>query len=117
MQGILQIKGPICTAKVISRNWDKLRTVSASDFEGAATELQNMGIGILASADPQKQHVRTVFVKKEPRFVANILYANHDLCTFEKYEERYNQPPSKSISLTVKASLVKQKLVSEKALQ
>ena len=89
-----------------------------ADFLNAASQLQNMGLGTLTNADPgNNQRQQLVFIKKEPDEVAYILSANPDLCQLDKFRNRYHQPPSKTISLVLKAKLVTHKLVSEKLLQ
>ena len=117
MSAILLTKGPISTLTSVRRNWDYVRGMCNADFINAASELQNMGLGTLTNADPANKLQQLVFIKKEPDEVAYILIVNPDLCQVDKYRNRYHQPPSKTISLVLKAKLVTQKLVSEKLLQ
>ncbi len=117
MAAILQCKGAICTYGSVRRNWDYMRGISSADFVSAATMLQTLEFGIYTNADPEKKNQQFVFIKKEPEEVVQVLSENPDLCDYYKYEDRYHQPPSKAISLALKANLVKQNLISEKALQ
>ncbi len=77
-------------------------------------ELETLNLGKLVSLGHEKAISSRVFVKRPPVEVVAILSANPTLCYPEIYEERYKKPTAKSITLTVRAGLVKRKLVSEK---
>ncbi len=112
---ILQTTGAVTTCKVIITNNRFLHNTnfSVERFLEAANSLQSLGLGKVVTVG--KLSLKA-FIKKPPSEVADILNENFDLCSPEYYEERYNQPLSRTVSLSVRHQLMTAKLVPKQLL-
>ena len=113
MSAILHSRSPVSTHATIRQSWKFLRKLSATDFEKAALDLQESGFGTYWKKSAGS---RGVFIKKKPEEVAEVLGSNQDLCSHELYSVKYQQPPSKSIDVRLRAKLVESKLVTNKGM-
>ena len=118
MAAILQTSGPVSTLVAIRQNWRFVRNCSTStvDFAEAASSLTEMGLGFVVNVGAVTNRSASVFVKRSPEEVMELLGANPDLCDPGVYKERYNQRPPMCIGLALRGKLVSMKLVNQKQL-
>ena len=91
MAGVLLTPGVVVTRKS-ARNISRvfLHSLSKAKFENACKRLQLANLGQFMSLNRGV----TVFIKKQPEEVAEILQReeNCDLCTFEEYLAKFDAP-------------------------
>ena len=114
MAALMQTLGPVSTNKSISCNWRFLRSLTAKQFETAATELNRLGLGKMVTINPGRGQHQLVFVKNRPEEVQEVLEANPDLCRYDVYAARFRKQSPKTIGLKVRFKLVEMGLVSQK---
>ncbi len=110
---ILQSAGPVTTFTTTKYNNRFLHNSNfhVTHFSEAAKALQSLGLGDVAAIGKCE-----VFIKKLPIDAAAILNMNIDLCHPQYYEERYNQPLSRLVSLDLRHRLAAAKLVPKQLL-
>ena len=116
MKSILLSKGPITTQQILRNNFRKLRHVTKDEFVEASRKLEGFNIGSLVEIANYRRS-SSVFVKKSPEQVANIIQTMPRLCTVKEYSERFAMRVSTLIALRTRAQLVTLGLVSEKQLK
>ena len=110
MAAILQTAGKIVKHKMLVSNWKFLNMLTAKQFLTAASDLQEIGLGSLASLQTVGRPT-IVFIKKVPSEAEEVLDSNPDLCTVRYYATRFSMPNSKYISVTLQDKLVASGLV------
>ena len=116
MKAILRTSSPITTHAIVRQSWKFLRQSTAMNFEMAGLALEKLGLGRVTRISG-KSGGQAVFIKRKPADVTENMAANSHLCTLEMYTMRYNQSPSKSLSLVLRAKLIELKLVAESQLK
>ncbi len=113
MSALLQTRGPVSTCNTVTCNWRFLRTLSQQQFQEAAVELDQRGLGNAVLIQSKRGRTPYVFVKKAPAEVQSLLAANMGLCDFAVYKARYGMPAPKTLSWHVRSKLVDMGLVSK----
>ena len=116
MKCILLSKGPITTQQILRNHFRKLRHATKDEFLEASRKLERFGLGSLVQVANYKRS-SSIFVKKSPEQVANILQTMPGLCTLKEYSEKFAMRVPTLIALRTRAQLVTCGLVSEKQLK
>ncbi len=112
---ILQTAGAVTTSAVVITNNRFLHNTnfSVERFLEACDGLQSLGLGTVVAVGKLSSKA---FIKTPPNEASAILNVNLDLCSPEYYEERYKQPLSRTVSLSVRHQLMTAKLVPKQLL-
>ena len=115
---ILTAKGPVTTQNTLRSNFTKLRHITKEEFVAAAKQLQAANLGSLVSVPSTKgSRPSTLFLKKPPEEVQNILSMTPNLCSPEEYSDRFHMRIPALISFKMRAQLLTLGLLSEKQLK
>ncbi|XP_072015209.1 uncharacterized protein [Amphiura filiformis] len=105
MKTILQMLGPVVTARVVRAY------LTSDNFMDAALELEKLNLGklhLLQLRGPTSH----VFVKNPPEQVESVLVMNPDLCDFAHYRKKYHKPISKGVFPSQVKKLVELGIIS-----
>ncbi len=114
MKAILVTTGPVnnCSAFLHSGPTHMRHVVTPEQYNDAALQLQEMGMGELVEVDVVG-NVREVFIKKEPKQAEEILARNPDLCQPLVYALRYFMPLPSKFRIKMRQKLVELGFVTE----
>ena len=116
MKSILLSKGPITTQQILRSNFHKLRRVTKEEFVKASRKLEGFSLGSYVQV-ANSSRPSSVFVKKPPEQVANILQKMPELCALTDYSERFAMRVRAAVPLRTRAQLVTLGLVSGKQMK
>ena len=117
MKSILLSKGPITTQQILRDDFHKLRRVTKEEFIKASRKLEGFSLGSFVQVANSSSRPSSVFVKKRPEQVANILQKMPELCALTDYSERFAMRVRTAVPLRTRAQLVTLGLVSAKQLK
>ncbi|XP_072020167.1 uncharacterized protein [Amphiura filiformis] len=107
MAGILLSAGPVNTHRQLIRLGPKpMRSLTKQQYVIAATHLQAAELGSLVTLHGGVSRFCSVFIKKRPDEARLILEMNKDLCSYEKYSERFNLLLPACIGRNIKDKLI-----------
>ena len=107
MTSILLSAGPVNTHRQLIRLGPKpMRSLTKQQYVIAATHLQAANLGTLVTLHGGVSRFCSVFIKKVPEEAQMVLDMNNDLCSVEKYTERYRLLLPACIGRNIKDKLI-----------